>query len=180
MNNNPIMQRVRQTTATLRRTENIKTLVETLKGRRMTASEISELLGFSPSGIRKYLRDLKELEIIEVQGHEPNTNGKAWVGSALYGLIVGCEERVENLLKLLSEQTREVQEKKEKTELNAKNALIQIDQGHHIHKMGDDSPFNLRSSRIPVHRDPLVAALFGMGNAQSKVFDVEMKEVVTL
>ena len=61
---NPIsmapIERVRSTSATLRRIENMQKLIGELSLHEMLADEIAWFLKFSPSGARKYIRDLRE------------------------------------------------------------------------------------------------------------------------
>ena len=54
------IERVRSTSATLRRIENMQKLIGELQLHEMLADEIAWFLKFSPSGARKYIRDLRE------------------------------------------------------------------------------------------------------------------------
>src|SRR5262249_45278320 len=60
------IERVRSTSATLRRIENMQKLIGELAMHEMLADEIAWFLKFSPSGARKYIRDLREAGVIEL------------------------------------------------------------------------------------------------------------------
>ena len=53
------IERVRSTSATQRRIENMQKLIGELSTHEMLADEIAWFLKFSPSGARKYIRDLR-------------------------------------------------------------------------------------------------------------------------
>ena len=60
------IERVRSTSATLRRIENMQKLIAELQQHEMLADEIAWFLKFSPSGARKYIRDLRDAGVIEL------------------------------------------------------------------------------------------------------------------
>ena len=60
------IERVRSTSATQRRIENMQKLIGELSTHEMLADEIAWFLKFSPSGARKYIRDLREAGVIEL------------------------------------------------------------------------------------------------------------------
>ena len=60
------IERIRSTSATQRRIENMQKLINELSTHEMLADEIAWFLKFSPSGARKYIRDLREAGVIEL------------------------------------------------------------------------------------------------------------------
>ena len=85
---NPIsmapIERVRSTSATLRRIENMQKLIGELSLHEMLADEIAWFLKFSPSGARKYIRDLREAGVIELARYIEGT--ATYLGKAVYQL----------------------------------------------------------------------------------------------
>ena len=65
------IERVRSTSATQRRIENMQKLIGELANHEMLADEIAWFLKFSPSGARKYIRDLRDAGQLPVILREP-------------------------------------------------------------------------------------------------------------
>lgn len=78
------IERVRSTSATLRRIENMQKLIGELQLHEMLADEIAWFLKFSPSGARKYIRDLREAGVIELARYVEGT--ATYLGKAVYQL----------------------------------------------------------------------------------------------
>jgi hypothetical protein len=134
---------------TVRRTANLRRLVGELQRRTLSRDDIAEELGQSGSGVRGYVRDLLPLvEVIEggrtVQRRYRLTADAQCVAAFLAGL----DE---------APQQRGARQKASRAQL----AVAQRDPGRHLHLMEDDVDFAIRVSRLPVMRDPMVAALFG-------------------
>lgn len=146
--------RVRNTTATRRRNEQMRKLVAEYHIREMSSEEVAEFLKFSPSGARKYVNDLLKRHIIEVKRTE-GTVGKKSLGHSIYGLAENSEELVKELLEELEagpiSNMKYVKPKQVPT----------VDHTRHLHIMRDDMTFHSKVEPIIVQRDPLVAALFG-------------------
>jgi len=83
------IERVRSTSATLRRIENMQKLVAELQNHEMLADEIAWFLKFSPSGARKYIRDLREAGVIELARYIEGT--ATYLGKAVYQLTPDAE-----------------------------------------------------------------------------------------
>ena len=76
------IERVRSTSATQRRIENMQKLIGELSTHEMLADEIAWFLKFSPSGARKYIRDLREAGVIELARYIEGT--ATYLGKAVY------------------------------------------------------------------------------------------------
>ena len=105
---NPIsmapIERVRSTSATLRRIENMQKLIGELSLHEMLADEIAWFLKFSPSGARKYIRDLREAGVIELARYIEGT--ATYLGQAVYQLTPD-PERVKAFLAAIVQPKRE-------------------------------------------------------------------------
>jgi DNA-binding Lrp family transcriptional regulator len=150
------IERVRSTSATQRRIENMQKLIGELSTHEMLADEIAWFLKFSPSGARKYIRDLREAGVIELARYIEGT--ATYLGKAVYQ-ISPDPERVKAFLAAIVQPKREgVPPRKERPGLREQNMA---GTGRHFHILADDTHYAIRVNRNPVARDPLVAALFG-------------------
>ncbi|MES2296012.1 MAG: winged helix-turn-helix domain-containing protein [Pseudomonadota bacterium] len=150
------IERVRSTSATQRRIENMQKLVGELAQHEMLADEIAWFLKFSPSGARKYIRDLRDAGVIELARYIEGT--ATYLGKAVYQ-ISPDPERVKAFLSAIVQPKREgVPPRKERPGLRDQNLA---GTGRHFHILADDTHYAIRMNRAPVARDPLVAALFG-------------------
>jgi DNA-binding Lrp family transcriptional regulator len=150
------IERVRSTSATQRRIENMQKLIGELAQHEMLADEIAWFLKFSPSGARKYIRDLRDAGVIELARYIEGT--ATYLGKAVYQ-ISPDPERVKAFLAAIVQPKREgVAPRKERPGLREQNMA---GTGRHFHILADDTHYAIRMNRTPVTRDPLVAALFG-------------------
>ncbi len=148
------IERVRSTSATQRRIENMQKLIGEL------ADEIAWFLKFSPSGARKYIRDLRDAGVIELARYIEGT--ATYLGKAVYQ-ISPDPERVKAFLSAIVQPKREgAAPRKERPGLREQNMA---GAGRHFHILADDTHYAIRMNRTPVTRDPLVAALFGAAPA---------------
>jgi len=157
------IERVRSTSATLRRIENMQKLIGELSLHEMLADEIAWFLKFSPSGARKYIRDLREAGVIELARYIEGT--ATYLGKAVYQLTPD-PERVRTFLAAIVQPKREgAPPRKERPSLREQSMA---GSGRHFHILADDTHYAIRVNRGPVVRDPLVAALFGSAPSQQK------------
>jgi hypothetical protein len=157
------IERVRSTSATLRRIENMQKLVAELQNHEMLADEIAWFLKFSPSGARKYIRDLREAGVIELARYIEGT--ATYLGKAVYQLTPDAE-RVQAFLAAIAQPKREgAPPRKERPSLREQSMA---GNGRHFHILADDTHYAIRVNRGPVQRDPLVAALFGAPGSMQK------------
>jgi DNA-binding Lrp family transcriptional regulator len=157
------IERVRSTSATQRRIENMQKLIGELATHEMLADEIAWFLKFSPSGARKYIRDLRDAGVIELARYIEGT--ATYLGKAVYQ-ISPDPERVKAFLAAIVQPKREgAPVRKERPGLREQNMA---GTGRHFHILADDTHYAIRMNRTPVSRDPLVAALFGAAPAGSK------------
>src|SRR5450830_1610990 len=157
------IERVRSTSATLRRIENMQKLIGELSMHEMLADEIAWFLKFSPSGARKYIRDLREAGVIELARYVEGT--ATYLGKAVYQLTPD-PERVKAFLAAIVQPKREgAAPRKERPGLREQ---AMAGTGRHFHILADDSHYAIRVNRSPVARDPLVAALFGAAPSANK------------
>jgi DNA-binding Lrp family transcriptional regulator len=157
------IERVRSTSATLRRIENMQKLIAELQNHEMLADEIAWFLKFSPSGARKYIRDLRDAGVIELARYIEGT--ATYLGKAVYQLTPDAE-RVKAFLAAIVQPKREgAPPRKERPSLREQSMA---GSGRHFHILADDTHYAIRVNRGPVMRDPLVAALFGAPASQQK------------
>jgi hypothetical protein len=157
------IERVRSTSATLRRIENMQKLIGELSLHEMLADEIAWFLKFSPSGARKYIRDLRDAGVIELARYIEGT--ATYLGKAVYQLTPD-PERVRAFLAAIVQPKREgVAPRKDRPGLREQSMA---GNGRHFHILADDTHYAIRVNRGPVMRDPLVAALFGSAPSQQK------------
>jgi DNA-binding Lrp family transcriptional regulator len=157
------IERVRSTSATQRRIENMQKLIGELSTHEMLADEIAWFLKFSPSGARKYIRDLREAGVIELARYIEGT--ATYLGKAVYQ-ISPDPERVKAFLAAIVQPKREgAAPRKERPGLREQSMA---GTGRHFHILADDTHYAIRVNRSPVARDPLVAALFGAAPASTK------------
>ncbi len=158
------IERVRSTSATLRRIENMQKLIGELSMHEMLADEIAWFLKFSPSGARKYIRDLREAGVIELARYIEGT--ATYLGKAVYQLTPE-PERVQAFLAAIVQPKREgAPPRKERPGIREQSMA---GAGRHFHILADDTHYAIRVNRGPVQRDPLVAALFGSAPSQQKL-----------
>lgn len=145
------------------RIDNIKRLVAALGAGDMLRDDIGELFGFSPSGVRKYVKDLIEHQIIEFVRHVDPTEKS--LGIPLYRLNPDAL-KVAAFLAALDLGQLEQPGAGRHTLLSAALA----DPSRHFHVLQDDEACfpRLHRWRIPAP-DPLLAALFGLAGAQGEV-----------
>lgn len=169
----PVLSRSRHTAATKARNENLITVIEALNTQNMDVFEIEVLLGFSPSGTRKYLRDLSDLHMIEIVGPALNGKGQRYK-------ITEDAERVKKTLLTLREMNDGISATASElsTELPAsKIPFKQRHAGRQIFTSQDDVPFNpsMKKNAGEGHRDPLHAFLFGSPKAGEEfVLDLDL------
>jgi predicted transcriptional regulator len=137
---------------TAERLEKIRKLVTALQDRDMRREDIADLLAMGPSGVRKYIADLRESGVMEIARYADGT--ATFLGYAEYRLALGVDETREYLANLAAAPTSG--RKDRISEL----ALAERDPKRHIHIMQDDEYYQVRVSRSIPAPDPLVVALF--------------------
>ncbi len=153
--------RMRNTSATRRRMDNIRKLIDELRTRDMTADDMCFLLKFSPSGARKYIRDLIGPGVIEL-AHHIEAKG-AYIGKPVFRLS-SDSERVEAFLLMIQQEEPRSSVAKTPLETRLQNTF---GTDRHFHVMADDIMYKIRINRDKPRRDDLVTALFGDGPAKA-------------
>ena len=138
-----LFERARCTTATRRRSDMMRLLVEQLQQCEMRRWEIQELMTMSPSGVRKYIRELIDFGIIAVDRYE-EVHEKS-VGVAVFR-INRCPATVAKFVASLGNKD---------TNSVAKRAKHVEDPSRRFHLMGDPVPVAVRMRKRPVMADPL-------------------------
>jgi hypothetical protein len=130
------IERVRSTSATLRRIENMQKLIAELTQHEMLADEIAWFLKFSPSGARKYIRDLREAGVIELSRYVEGT--ATYLGKAVYQLTPD-PERIAAFLAAIAQPKREgAPPRKERPGLREQ---AMAGSGRHFHILADDTHY---------------------------------------
>lgn len=158
---NPVA-RVRSTAATERRNASLRRLVTEFSLREMAVPEVADLLNFSTSGARKYIRDLRTLGVLTIARYEKGFLSSQ--DSPVFALTLDAWT-VAEFLALLDTRghahTPIVVALPTRAPIRAAQAP-----GSFVHIMGHDSPYRVRPGHLPVKRDPWVAAIFGDGAAR--------------
>jgi hypothetical protein len=144
--------RTRDTVATRRRMDNLRIIIDTITTVEMELDDICALLGFSPSGGRKYIQELRGAGVIELARYVGGTD--TYLGRPHYRLSPHqalVSAFLSQLDPLVPAPPRKPAGKQPTPALP----------GSSIHLMTDDTYFSVRVNRAPAVRDPLVAALFG-------------------
>jgi len=129
---------------TAARIDRMRSLLAALKVRPLARDEIGAVLAVGPSGVRKYLVDLRGM-------YEVDTI----VGEEFVRLAVG------------DEATRAFIEGLEKTAVARQGRKAPaIDPSRHIHIMRDDVHFPVRALRGIPAREPMMAHFYGMARAE--------------
>jgi len=146
-------QRIRNTEATRRRAKNIRRLVAELAKRDMNFDEFCDLLDYSPSGVRKYVRDLREdglIEIARFTDHCPRMpEGRPEYRLAMYG-----ETLAAYMATLIVEPSLKV---------FPRNKRPAADDGCHFHTCGNDNqgPARARATTAKATHLDVHEAFFG-------------------
>lgn len=167
-----LFEGVRSTVHTQSRAKKMQEAVTAFVERvQMDVTELSVVLGFSPSGVRKYLRDLQDENIVEL--HEAGCQGK---GTRSVYRVIDNSEHIQNFLNRLAEMSQtpigskpRPKAKSPATLLSAKRALKIIKEVkpevyiRHTHILSDDASTGIRYQKNEGDgkRDFMVAALFG-------------------
>ncbi len=148
------IERARNTSATQRRYDNLRKLIAELTAGDMTADDMGMLLKFSPSGTRKYIRDLREEGVLELKGYIEGTD--VYIGRAVFGLTDNPEllAKFNDMLNSApvakpSSGTRRVAERKSRLD------------GRDLHIMGYDTHYAVRLNNTAPFRDPLHCLFYG-------------------
>lgn len=150
---------------TARHIQNMRKLVSELPAHEMRADEIATALKYTASGASKYIWSLREAGVIELDRH---INGMTTnPGMPVYRLTLD-QEYVRIFLAALDvpKLSGEVVQNKNRLALPEK---MTKEHGRQFHIMADDTYYAMRVSRKATRRDPLVAALFGSANRQTKI-----------
>lgn len=162
------LDRVRNTVATRSRLVSLGKAIEALKAGPMTMMEISTVLEFSPSGTRKYIRDLADYGMLEVVPKLSKTSCDTFK-------LVANEEAVETFLEHIRKNDSLIPTKKtaddRKKQYNSRFA------GRQIYSAHDDQPFKVSSARNAGEgkRDAMVAFLFGSAD-HHEIVDLPIPE----
>lgn len=148
------MSAVRRVThrQTALRTERLLLLVAALQTRQLMREDIGEILQVSPSGVRKYIKDLGAA--IEVDHYVDGT--AKFIGFPVYRLAMTQEEARAYLASLAAAPAA----RPVRASASALSVASQ-DPTRRFHILADDAHYAVRVNRSPVARDPLVAAFFG-------------------
>lgn len=160
------MGRVRDTSATARRADNIRSIIDTLRQVEMTRVDIQTLLKMSPSGGRKYTRELLESGVMMVAHTEvaPTPSAKGHDQRIDYFKLTEDEDLIDKLLAAI------VQSRAKKAEKSGppKTRVLTGDPTRHFHVLADDVHYQVKvpHKKIPAP-DPLLAHFFGRAQVEA-------------
>lgn len=129
------------------RIERMRTLITALQVKPLTRDEIGAMLEMGPSGVRKYLVDLRgKYEVESISGEE------------VVRLTIGAAEVLAFLADLSAAALA-------RSAVKAPVAQV-IDPSRRIHIMLDDGPFKVRQHRGTPAHEPMMAHFYGMSSAE--------------
>lgn len=140
--------RVRNTTATRLRTDNLKRLIAELRVRNMLAAEIASFFCFSLSGAQKYIRDLRDALVIEPDRRADGT--ATCPGKPVYRLSPDTEHVQQFVLNL----DQPIKRTPSQLSPRSKVEIASRDPNRHFHIIRDDIQYPVRVSRAAVAPDP--------------------------
>jgi hypothetical protein len=137
---------------TMERIERIRILITALQACELMRGEIAGTLQLSPSGVRKYITDLRADGVIELARYADGT--ATFLGHPVYRLALDADGTAKYLAALaVGAIVRKVSK--------PAAAVAMATPGRHFHILADDTHYAIRVNRAPIVRDPLVAHLFG-------------------
>lgn len=167
-------EKKRTTSATIAAAKRMIMLIEVMRGHRLSNDELGGLLDMSPSGVRGYMRRLRQHGVLVTHQDPDNT-----YAAVLYAL---CDDN-DKLDKLVQELKEHAVSRTAAEGVTCqKEARIKVADllpGSHVHITKDDDIIPHRrvvNTAVKVQRDPLDQAFFGTGPARS-VIDQDMAEV---
>jgi len=132
---------------TAARIERMRSLITALQVKPLTRDEIGAMLEMGPSGVRKYLVDLRgKYEVESIAGEE------------VVRLTIGAAEVLAFLADLSAVALA-------RSAVKAPAAPV-IDPARRIHIMLDDGPFKVRPHRGTPAHEPMMAHFYGMSSAE--------------
>jgi len=140
---------------TVQRLQRLRALVTALLSSDLPGPDLAEVLGLSPAGSRKYVRELSGAGIIALA---VPLDGTVSVVRRVFTLAV-TEEQARAYLADLTVTAPIRAAKPSKSAIS----VAMRDSTRHVHLMKHDVQFSIRLNRTPPMRDPLVAAFFGAG-----------------
>lgn len=155
-----IFERERYTRATARRLENVRILLERLKvTEELSFDEISVLLKLSPSGLRKYVKDLRQSGILILA--RIDCVGSLTPGTAYYRLC-NNKEKIKSVLARISETLADVPIA-EPVQTSQARARALSTEGRQFHILRDDTEYQIRTPALkPPKHDQLLSLFYGL------------------
>jgi hypothetical protein len=143
---------------TMERIERIRSLITAMQACELMREEIAGTLQLGPSGVRKYIADLRADGVIELARYADGT--ATFLGHPVYRLAMDSDGAAKYLAALAAGAiVRKVSK--------PAAAVAMVGPGRHFHILADDTHYAIRVNRSPVSRDPLVAALFGASRMEA-------------
>lgn len=139
------------------RIENMRNLVDYMRGRETTMDDVARKLKFTDTGARKYIAQLLEVGIVEIVRGTGDTSTKS---AAILYRVTDSDERIEAGLTQIANKVSRATTKSAAT-VATRLGRDAAGNRRQFHILDDDEPFALHISRHVPQRDPLVAALFG-------------------
>jgi hypothetical protein len=134
--------RMRCTAATRRRSDMMRALIGHFQLGEMRQSEIQDAISLSPSGARKYIRELIDFSIITVDRYEDG--GPMSIGIAVFRLN-RCENTVAKFIESLDAGGNAIPKRVKKSH----------GEDRQLHLMGEAVPAAVRMRMRPVAPDPI-------------------------
>jgi hypothetical protein len=134
-----------------------------IEKRNLDAGELSNILGFSPSGTRKYIRDLIAEKVISV--YLDGCSGKSMARQTIY-MISNDKKHVDDFIKRLREASDGITAhlKPQSRASNPRKQKVQpTEEGRRVFILDDEAPTGVRTKKNEGEgkRDFMVSAFFG-------------------
>lgn len=148
---------VRVTTATKRRVELMRKMIDRFRQGEAMFDELAELIGFSPSGTRGYLKELIDADLVFLD-RRINVVARS-IGQAVY-VLTDNEDLVDAYIASMGIPQPE-RAPKERIAHG-----LPTDPTRHFHIVQDDSSYPVKVARLNAPApDPLLAQFFGFAGA---------------
>ena len=140
------------------RAKHFTTIIDAVSKDKLSIIEISECIGMTKSGGRKYIRDLREEGIIQEVGYASGKIGNLLLARPLYA-VNPDSEYVKRFLDAINAPAKDGLPRR-------RGQHKEFDASATLHVMNDDEIYRIKRApvKIPAHTD-LMKALFGMNPA---------------
>jgi biotin operon repressor len=152
-----------------RRAQQLLKLIEQLTVRSMSASEVAHLLNCKSACAQKYLQQLRDEEVVILE-----RSAELGISTKAVYRLSNNSEKIRDFQEAIVQSKRHRSSREKLISLQAQGSILNVTvgaNGQRIYMLADETHHAIRPHSEPVHRDPLVAALFGAAAGQGSESD---------